>query len=260
MEICSSLFFETLAILAFGGTFQRRRKFGRDVLLGHCCMLMLLVFCWQQSPAQGASWRNSAKLYKSDDDYYETDDSYETDEDDKHHVTGGINLGASTLHADKDSVEIEYEELDHHHHNLPNGVAASEESSEDQPDSFNNSELLAQLGLQHKTPRAKKKGRKSRPPPVTIAVPYPVHIERKVPVFIEKKVPVIVEKKVEVPVDRPYEVPVPVQVPVLEKEVVHVPKPIVFNVDRPYPVYVHRTVFVEKYRPFKVLIKSRTRY
>uniref|UniRef100_A0A182VUB4 Uncharacterized protein n=1 Tax=Anopheles minimus TaxID=112268 RepID=A0A182VUB4_9DIPT len=257
MEICSSLLFETLTILAVRGTFQRRRRFSRDVLLGHCCLLMLLIFCWQQSPAQGASWRSATKLYKSDDDYYESDDSYETDnEDEKHLGTGEINLGASNLNTDDESVEIEYEEHDHHH--LPNGV--SDESGEDHLDSFNNPELLAQLGLDQKTPRGKKKGRKYRAPPVTIAVPYPVHIERKVPVFIEKKVPVIVEKKVEIPVDRPYEVPVPVKVPVHEKEVIHVPKPIVFNVDRPYPVYVHRTVFVEKYRPFKVLIKSRTRY
>ncbi|XP_049279184.1 uncharacterized protein LOC125761768 [Anopheles funestus] len=260
MEICSSLLVETLTIMGFGGTSQRRRRFGRDTLLGHCCLLMLLIYCWQQSPVHGASWRSKAKLYKSDDDYYESSEGYDTDEDDKHHETGEINFGSSNLHDDNESVEIEYEEHDHHHHNLPNGVFESNESTEDQPDSFNNSELLAQLGLQHKTARGKKKSRKYAAPPVTIAVPYPVHVERKVPVFIEKKVPVIVEKKVEVPIDRPYEVPVPVKVPVHEKEVIHVPKPIVFNVDRPYPVFVQRTVFVEKYRPFKVLIKSRTRY
>ncbi|XP_035915275.1 uncharacterized protein LOC118513520 isoform X2 [Anopheles stephensi] len=239
MEICSSLLSRTLPTLAYGGTSQRRWKFGRDLLFGHCCLLLLVLFCWLQTPVQGAPWRNIAKSDDSDEGYYETDGSYETDE------------------------EIEYEEHDHHPHHqyhLPNGVSESDESGEDQPDSFNNAELLAQLGIHQKTPREKKKKSRKLPPPVTIAVPYPVHIERKVPVFIEKKVPVIVEKKVEVPVDRPYEVPVPVKVPVHEKQVIHVPKPIVFNVDRPYPVYVQRTVFVEKYRPFKVLIKSRTRY
>uniref|UniRef100_A0A182Y925 Uncharacterized protein n=1 Tax=Anopheles stephensi TaxID=30069 RepID=A0A182Y925_ANOST len=215
------------------------------------------------TPVQGAPWRNIAKSDDSDEGYYGTDGSYETDEGEQHHQTGEVKHGASNPHDDNESVEIEYEEHDHHPHHqyhLPNGVSESDESGEDQPDSFNNAELLAQLGIHQKTPREKKKKSRKLPPPVTIAVPYPVHIERKVPVFIEKKVPVIVEKKVEVPVDRPYEVPVPVKVPVHEKEVIHVPKPIVFNVDRPYPVYVQRTVFVEKYRPFKVLIKSRTRY
>uniref|UniRef100_A0A182K8N3 Uncharacterized protein n=1 Tax=Anopheles christyi TaxID=43041 RepID=A0A182K8N3_9DIPT len=205
---------------------------------------------------EGAPRRHTAKSYDFEEGYYDADGSYE--EDDGEHGTGESNHGASNPHDDNESVEIEYEE--HDGHQFPNGVTESDESSEDHSDAFNNAELLAQLGIQQKLPGyGKKKGKHYRPP-VTIAVPYPVHIERKVPVFIEKKVPVIVEKKVEVPVDRPYEVPVPVKVPVHEKEVIHVPKPIVFNVDRPYPVYVHRTVFVEKYRPFKVLIKSRTRY
>uniref|UniRef100_A0A182P890 DUF4794 domain-containing protein n=1 Tax=Anopheles epiroticus TaxID=199890 RepID=A0A182P890_9DIPT len=239
---------------------ERRWKFTREPLLSHCCILALILLAFQQtSTVQGAPRRNTPKAFDSEEAYYETDGSYEEDEDGLHHGTGEIHHGASNPHDDNESVEIEYEEHDGHH--LPtNGVAESDESGEDHDDSFNNAELLAQLGIHQKLlGYGKKKGKHYRPP-VTIAVPYPVHIERKVPVFIEKKVPVIVEKKVEVPVDRPVEVPVPVKVPVHEKEVVHVPKPIVFNVDRPYPVFVHRTVFVEKYRPFKVLIKSRTRY
>ncbi|XP_061512539.1 uncharacterized protein LOC133393100 isoform X1 [Anopheles gambiae] len=270
MEICFSLLLQSIAILGLDGLPKRRWKFSRELLLSRCCLLaLLLVLCCQLTPTvQGVPRRHTAKAYDAEEGYYESDGSYEEDDDEQHYGTGEtIHHGSANPHDDNDSVEIEYEEHDehHHHHHLPNGVAESDESSEEHTeDAFNNANLLAQLGIQQKLPdgygKSKKKGKHYGPPPVTIAVPYPVHIERKVPVFIEKKVPVIVEKQVEVPVDRPYEVPVPVKVPVHEKEVIHVPKPIVFNVDRPYPVFVHRTVFVDKYRPFKVLIKSRTRY
>ncbi|XP_053672312.1 uncharacterized protein LOC128722660 [Anopheles nili] len=254
MDICCTLLVASLgsSLLAFGGTSHRRWRFvARELLI-----LAVLIAGWQSVPVQGASpWRKASS--DSEESYYEVEDT-----DDGEYKHGVDTVGD---HDDDESVEIEFEEHDHHSSNGVRGHILSEDHEVDNDDDEEevdngHSGLISQLiNFQQKQEQGKRFNHDGGVvPPVTIAVPYPVHVEKKIPVFIEKKVPVYVEKKVEVPVDRPYEVPVPVRVH--EKEVIHVPKPVVFNVDRPYPVFVHRTVFVEKYRPFKVLIKSRTRY